>query len=156
MIIGTRVDHRLVHGQVAFSWISAIGANCILVANDAAANNDMQMTALKLAAPQGVKVVVKTIADSVKQINSGVTDKYRLFIVLKTVNDAYQLLNGCPRIKELNVGGTSKTAGSVQITASVFLNDKDISDLKQLAQKNIEIFAQMVPTDKKIDLIKRL
>ena len=103
MIIGTRVDHRLVHGQVAFSWISAIGANCILVAND-----------------------------------------------------AYQLLNGCPQIKELNVGGTSKTSGSVQITSSVFLNDKDISDLKQLAQKNIEIFNQMVPTDKKIDLIKRL
>lgn len=31
MIILTRVDHRLLHGQVAFSWTQAIGADCNLI-----------------------------------------------------------------------------------------------------------------------------
>ena len=35
MIKCLRVDHRLLHGQVAFSWTSALGADCILIANDA-------------------------------------------------------------------------------------------------------------------------
>jgi len=34
MIILTRVDHRLLHGQVAFSWTQSLGADCILIAND--------------------------------------------------------------------------------------------------------------------------
>ena len=25
MLVGLRVDHRLLHGQVAFSWTSALG-----------------------------------------------------------------------------------------------------------------------------------
>ena len=34
MVLITRVDERLLHGQTAASWIPAIGADCILIAND--------------------------------------------------------------------------------------------------------------------------
>ena len=37
MIQLLRVDHRLLHGQVVFSWCSQLNPNCILIANDAAA-----------------------------------------------------------------------------------------------------------------------
>lgn len=156
MIVATRVDHRLVHRQVAFSWTSAINANCILVANDSAASDEMQMTTLKLAAPQGVKVVVKNVSDSIDQINSGVTDKYKLFIVVKSVHDAYQLIKGCPRIKALNVGGTKKIDGTDQVTSSVFLNSEDKEELKELSADSVDIFSQMVPNDKKNDFMKKL
>lgn len=156
MIIATRVDHRLIHGQVAFSWTSAINANCILVANDAAANDTMQMTTLKLAAPQGVKVVVKGVEDSIKQINSGVTDKYKLFIILKSVEDAYKLIKGCKEIKSLNIGGTIEDASTQQVTSVVFLNDEDKKEIKELGQDGVEVFAQMVPNDKKIDLLNKV
>ena len=35
MIKLLRVDHRLLHGQVAFSWKNAVEADCILIACDA-------------------------------------------------------------------------------------------------------------------------
>ena len=41
-IVLTRIDNRLVHGQVGVVWTSAIGANLLLVANDAAANDPLQ------------------------------------------------------------------------------------------------------------------
>lgn len=156
MIIGTRVDHRLVHGQVAFSWVSAINANCILVANDYAANDEMQITALKLAAPAGIKVVVKNIESSIKQINSGITDKYRLLVIVKNVHDGWRLCKECSRVTELNVGGTSKTDDSDQVTSSVFLNKKNKEELKQLVEQGIDVFSQMVPNDKKVDFMKKL
>lgn len=31
MILLTRVDHRLLHGQVAVSWVQGLQANCIFV-----------------------------------------------------------------------------------------------------------------------------
>ena len=40
MIKLVRVDHRLLHGQVAFSWTNGVGANCILVASDTVVHDD--------------------------------------------------------------------------------------------------------------------
>ena len=41
-IVLTRIDNRLVHGQVATQWCGAIGANLILVANDEVAGNTLR------------------------------------------------------------------------------------------------------------------
>ncbi|HJA01299.1 MAG TPA: PTS sugar transporter subunit IIB, partial [Candidatus Collinsella stercoripullorum] len=41
-----RIDHRLLHGQVAFSWTRSIGADCILVADDEAATDKLKMSTL--------------------------------------------------------------------------------------------------------------
>ena len=80
MIKLLRVDYRLVHGQVAISWSRHIGADCILVANDEVAKDEMRQSMLRLSKPQGMKLVIKSIEDSVKSIKSGVTDKYKMFI----------------------------------------------------------------------------
>ena len=42
MIKNLRVDHRLLHGQVAFSWTSALGADCILIACDDVMKDDKE------------------------------------------------------------------------------------------------------------------
>ena len=49
MIQLLRVDHRLLHGQVVFSWCGQLNPNCILIANDAAATDDVRKAALRLA-----------------------------------------------------------------------------------------------------------
>ena len=46
MIQLLRVDHRLLHGQVVFSWCGQLNPNCILIANDAAATDDVRKAAL--------------------------------------------------------------------------------------------------------------
>ena len=87
MIKLLRVDYRLVHGQVAISWSRHIGADCILVANDEVAKDEMRQSMLRLSKPQGMKLVIKSIEDSVKSIKSGVTDKYKIFIVVNNIQD---------------------------------------------------------------------
>ena len=41
-IVLTRIDNRLVHGQVATQWCGSIGANLILVANDKVAGDKLR------------------------------------------------------------------------------------------------------------------
>ena len=81
MIQMIRVDYRLLHGQVAVSWTSALGADCILLVSDTVLNDKLRLQALSLAKPEGCKVVVKNTEDAVKALQSGVTDKYKLFVV---------------------------------------------------------------------------
>ena len=75
MIKLVRVDHRLLHGQVAFSWTNGVGANCILVASDTVVHDDVWKTTLKLGKPSGVKLVIKNMADSIAAINSGLEEE---------------------------------------------------------------------------------
>lgn len=76
MIKLCRVDHRLLHGQVAFSWSHALGADAILIVSDEVASNEVRMKTMRLAKPVGIKLVIKGVDDSIKAIKSGVTDKF--------------------------------------------------------------------------------
>lgn len=154
MIVLARVDHRLLHGQVAFSWTSHLSANCILLANDKIAQDETQKAITKLAKPSGVKLVIKTVADSIKALNSGVTDKYKLFIVVASVDDAYQLVKQVPQIKALNLGGTKAGENKKSLSAAIFVTADEEAKLKELSDAGIEIYCQQVPTEKKKELFK--
>ena len=74
MIKLVRVDHRLLHGQVAFTWVKMIGTDCILIANDSVAKDELRMSALRMAKPDNTKLVIKSMEDSIKAIKSSSTD----------------------------------------------------------------------------------
>jgi len=144
-----RVDHRLLHGQVAFSWTQELGVDCILIANNDVPNNEIRKTAMKLAKPQGVKLVIKNISDSIKALKSGVTDKYKLFIVVESVADAYSLATAYPQIDHINLGGTKPADGTKQISKAINVTNEDESKLKELVNQGCEIEIRQVPNDKK-------
>lgn len=152
MIKLVRVDHRLIHGQVALVWANAIDSNCILVANDDVINNPIQQTTLKLAAPHNTKVVIKNIQDSAIAINSKKTDKYKLLIVVKTIKDALRLTGLVSTISEVNIGGVKESLGSKQLAHSIYVTSEEKNDLEEMIKKGIFVYGQQVPSDQKLDL----
>ena len=149
MIKLLRVDHRLLHGQVAFSWTGYLGANCILIANDEAVVDDLKKTTLRLAKPTGCKLVIKSIEDSIKAINAGKTDKYNLFIVVDKVADAYRLAKAVDRIDTVNIGGLKATEKTHPHPANNNINftDEDEQQLTELKNMGKSIELRMVPND---------
>lgn len=150
MIKLLRVDHRLLHGQVAFSWTTSLAADCILIANDAVLNDSLRKTTIKMAKPNGVKLVMKTIEDSITAINSGVTDKYKLLIVVESIEDAYALTKGCQQIKSINLGGTKAKEGTKNISKAINVLPEEVTLLKELISEDIEVEIRMVPDDNKV------
>lgn len=149
MIQLLRVDHRLLHGQVAFSWTQYLQADCILIANDQVMADELRKTTIKLAKPPTVKLVIKAIDASIEAIKSGVTDKYKLFIVVESVNDAWRLTRALPEITSINLGGTKARPGSQNISKSVNLLPDEILRLKELQQSGTEIEIRQIPNDRK-------
>ncbi len=155
MIKLLRVDHRLLHGQVAFSWTSAIGADCILIACDAVMKDDLRKTSIKLAKPNGVKLVIKNIEDSISAIKSGVTDKYRLFIVVESIQDAKSIAEAC-EIKEINLGGTKATPETRNISKAMNVTKEEEQMIRDMVKNGIKVEIRMVPTDKSQDALSTL
>jgi len=147
MITLLRVDHRLLHGQVAFSWTQYVGADCILIANDSVPEDELRKTTIKLAKPPSVKLVIKN--DSIEAITSGVTDKYNLFIVVESVNDAWRIASAVEEIKSINLGGFKLKEGSKNISKAINLLPEEIEQLQQLVGKGVEVEIRQVPNDRK-------
>lgn len=154
MIKMTRVDHRLLHGQVAFTWIRQVGADCILIANDAVARDELRMSVLRMAKPQGVKLVMKSVDDSIKALTSGVTDKYNLFIITESIEDAWRLCKAVPAIRELNIGGVKVEDGKRQISEAVFVSDEECARIRELDAAGVHVFVQMTPSERSDEAMK--
>ena len=154
MIKMTRVDHRLLHGQVAFTWIRQVGADCILIANDAVAKDELRMSVLRMAKPQGVKLVMKSVDDSIKALTSGVTDKYNLFIITESIEDAWRLCKAVPAICELNIGGVKVEDGKRQISEAVFVSDEECARIRELDAAGVHVFVQMTPSERSDEAMK--
>lgn len=152
MIKMVRVDHRLLHGQVAFSWTSTLSADCILIADDDTAKNDLKKSAMKLAKPNGVKLVIKTVDKAIESLNEGVTDKYNLFIVVANIENAAKLISGYPEIKQLNLGGTLPSKDKVNISKVISITENERVLLNKMINQGVDINIQMVPSDMKVNV----
>jgi fructoselysine and glucoselysine-specific PTS system IIB component len=152
MIKLLRVDHRLVHGQVAVSWFNAVDANTILVANDSVAGDEFRKSAIRLAKPENAKLVMKSVADSIQAINSGITDKYKMLVVVESVDDAARLITGTGKtISALNLGGTKQREGTKNYSKAINLTEEEVQKLTDLKNEGVDVSIQMVPGDKKVE-----
>ena len=98
-IVLTRIDNRLVHGQVATQWCGAIGANLILVANDEVAGNSLRQGLMNMAAPAYAAMRYWTVQKTIDTIHKA-SAKQLIFIVCENPQDVVKLVEGGVPIKK--------------------------------------------------------
>lgn len=158
MVELTRVDERLLHGQVAVTWVSEVQPDSILVANDEIMENEMAKMALKMVKPNNVNLAIRTIEGGAQVLNDPRAKSLKIFVIVKTVKDALRLVEMTDCIHKVNIGGVKKKEGGKLIAPAVFLNEEDLSTLQQLVDKVGDVEFRMVPSDscKKVtDLLKK-
>lgn len=155
-IIGSRIDGRLVHGQVANLWATKLNISRFMVVDNHVAENNIEKQGLKLATPSGVKLSVLPVEKAANNILAGKYDSQRLLIIAKNPEVYLQLVEAGVPIEEINVGNMSQSDETKPITKSINVTDKDIEVFEKLQEENIQIVAQMVPGDRKEDFMTLL
>jgi PTS system mannose-specific IIB component len=142
-----RIDERLIHGQVATVWVNSLGCNRIIVANDAAVKNEMQITVLKLACPTAVKLSVLSLAKAVQNVKDGKYDSDKVFFITKDIADCKTVLDLGLKIDSVNVGNASHKDGKVKIKNSVSLSEEEIGMIREIIASGVKVTAQMIPNE---------
>lgn len=144
MIKLVRVDHRLLHGQVIFSWTKQLSANYIIVADDKVPNDPISMMALSIAKPADCELIIIPFS-KVKEVVEKNADK-NIMIIVKGPKEAVQLVKELPEVTEINYGGVAKKNGSKAYGKAIFLNEEELASTKELISMGKKIIIQMVPT----------
>lgn len=156
MVILTRIDERLLHGQVALTWVNDVHPDAILIANDEDAHNEMARLALKVAKPQGVKLAIKDLKDGIDLLNDPRTKNIRIFLIVRTLQDALYIAKKADLNHKINIGAVRKKENAKQYCPSVFLDEKDLKSLKELENYVDLIEFRMVPSQQSISSTKIL
>jgi fructoselysine and glucoselysine-specific PTS system IIB component len=144
MIKLTRIDDRLVHGQVAFTWTPALDLTCLLIAKD----DFMKMT-LELAKPAGTKLLIKSLKDAAVFLNDERSKGMKILLLVNSVKDASEMVSEVPEINSINFGGLRMKDNARLISKAVAVDDADIIFIKELLKKGIELEIRQLPTDSK-------
>lgn len=148
MIVLVRVDDRLLHGQMAISWTKHLQADTILIANQAAVNDEFTMMSLRLAKPRGVQIIIQDLAQAFHYLREASDSESRVMVVVKNLRDAQCILEQFPMIAELNIGGLRSRSHVLRIQDSVALNAADI-ELCQKIGERVHIYVQEIPSEKR-------
>ena len=151
IIDALRVDERLIHGQIAMVWSRALNLDGIVVANDEAAENELQQKALKMAVPNGIKVIIKTLDDAVTLLKDKRASDMKLLVLVRTIGDALYLAKQLDNIGYLNIGNVGKSVqGDKQtLTKFVMLTTDELTNLKELVTVYPKTALQNLPSDVK-------
>jgi len=127
MIKHLRIDNRLIHGQVAVTWMRRINADAIVVVNDDVAKDRIQQMALPLAA-RDAKVLVLSHEGLQEHVKAH--PDMSLFVIAKFPTDALRILESGLEVGEVNVGNAAPIAG----TKYVMVEKKSIAATKEDAE----------------------
>ncbi|MPQ44876.1 PTS N-acetylgalactosamine transporter subunit IIB [Clostridium tarantellae] len=155
-ILLTRIDNRLIHGQVGVTWVNHLGANLILVANDAVANDEIRQDLMEMVVPDEIQTRFFSLDKTIKVINKA-ADRQLIFLVCETPEDVLKLVEGGVPIKKVNIGNMHYTDGKKQISSTVSVDEIDLDAFRKLRDLGVELEIRRVPDEKvEVDINKFL
>lgn len=156
MIRQLRIDDRLVHGEVVTLWVSNLGVNTVIIADDAYASNPINAMTANLVKPKNVNLHLKKISEALDYINDEAHEKEKIFVVCGNAQSALMLVQGCDKITEVNVGAIRHADGKKQVNLKVFVDEQDMKDLCEIDRLGRVIFQQTKPDHKRVTLQEML
>ncbi len=154
-ILMTRIDNRLVHGQVGMTWVNSLGANLVLVANDEVSTDDVQQSLMEMVLPESVESRFFTI-DYTIEIIENASDEQLIFIVVRNLQDALKLVENGVNIKEINIGNLHYSEGKTKITPQISITEEDKESIIKLSELGVELNTKQVPTSTSINIVEKI
>ena len=153
-VVLARLDYRLLHGQVVFSWINTVGANRIIIVDNDAATNDIKKNALKLAKPSGVYLNIFTVEKALSKMAKLDTLGDSVMFVFGNTKELLEFSKQ-RQFDEVNYGATANVDGAEQIGgsgSSVFLTEDGKKDTQELLELGTKVYIQQTPTHQRVNL----
>ena len=148
-----RIDDRLIHGQVATTWIKNYGIEQVLIIDDKAKKDPMQQSVANFAAPQGVKVIIFGVDQFIAIMKKNEIKKATLLLFTSPIN-VLKVVEAGLDISEINAGGMRFNETRKRVTKAISVTPDEHKSFLALIDKGIHINVQMIPNDQKEDYVK--
>lgn len=151
-IVDTRIDDRLIHGQVCSFWIPEYGVERIVIVDDVIAQDEVRKTALKFGCPERCKLSIFSAEKAADKFSRHIDEGIRVMILCAEPQPILEMAQRGFKVDHVTVGNMSTKEGAKQLRKTVFVSPVEREAFEGLVQAGIPIFDQMIPTDSRDDI----
>ncbi|NUF27305.1 PTS system, mannose-specific IIB component [Gilliamella bombicola] len=143
----TRVDDRVIHGQIMTRWTKVRPVDGILVVGDNIASDELRKRVLKAAAGT-LKIGIYTVEQGVDKIKQGMESTKNFFLISDSPQTFEKLLRAGAKLNPtLNIGCMNTRAGAKVLGRTVAIDENDYKAFEYIEAQGIKIEFQLLPDD---------
>lgn len=155
-IVLTRIDDRLIHGQVMTSWLNFTGANKIMVIDDQTAADPFLKTVLKSAVPGNVGLGLFDTTKAADRLRKGFKDGDKVIILVKYPKTILDLIQQGVHFETLNIGGMGSRPERTKFYKNISASEDEKGYLKEIIQSGCKVEIQIIAENAAVDVAKLL
>ncbi len=154
-LIFTRIDDRLIHGQVCAAWLRAYSnVEHITVIDDKACQDAFMQQMFQMLVPSGITIEIVSVSDAVKIMMAGF--KKPTMVIVKAPDTLKRLLDNGVEIPKVNIGGMGMSTGRKKFFQNISTTPAENDILREMVEKGITVEIQIIPAAKTINVAKLL
>lgn len=144
-VVLTRVDFRLIHGQVITRWIPQCQVKEIVTIDTVLSKDAFMQDVFKMAAPKGVKIKIYDCETAVKKQQEGEFEQNRVMLLFKSVKELSDACKAGLKLEEVQIGGLGGGPGRKAVNNAITLDRADADMLLELEESGIHVYLQTTP-----------
>jgi PTS system mannose-specific IIB component/fructoselysine and glucoselysine-specific PTS system IIB component len=143
----SRVDDRLVHGQVVIGWGRSLSIALIVLVDEGVAASAWEQDLYRMAVPAGVELRFATVAEAAARLDEWQASPVRTMLLTGDVETMVALHRSAPAIvHRINLGGIHHRPGRRERLPYVYLTDDELHALEAVQTSGAQVTAQDLPT----------
>jgi D-glucosaminate PTS system EIIB component len=146
-ILLSRVDDRLIHGQVVVGWGRPLGIDLIILVDDQVSETSWEQDLYRMAVPPEIELRFASIAEAAGSLAAWQAAPRRSLLLTGDIQTmaALHAADGSV-VQSINIGGVHHRPGRTQRLPYLYLTDDELGCLRQLEARGAKVTAQDLPT----------
>ena len=149
-LVLTRIDDRLIHGQVMTAWSKVTNAEQVLVVDDGVAQDDFMINVLENAIPETMAIGVFNKEDAVTFLSQPL--EAPTIILAKVPQTLEYLIDNGIDIPEIDLGGIGAKKGRDRLYHTISVSPEEKKSFQRLIDKGTHVFIQIMPQNDKVEM----
>lgn len=144
-IVLTRIDSRLIHGQVVQGWLPSLKVQEVVVVSPAAFESNLMCKMMRMSLPKEYALQVLSPQQAASYLKS--SDEGKILLLVEDFDSLFKLLDAGVKLSEVTIGNTKYEEGKKQYSQGVFLSAEELSAIKQKAETfSVNFVIRTLPT----------
>jgi mannose/fructose/N-acetylgalactosamine-specific phosphotransferase system component IIB len=154
-LVWTRIDQKLIHGQIALAWVPHLKIDTIVVADREIKDNPRAQRFMKMGLPPEIQDTFFVDPDSIAgALERKELKRRRVLLIFKDMENVIAAVEAGLCLQTINLGyhacNAAEQTEAIRLGQTFYLCAHDLAGLSRLYAGGLEVILQSIPAEKAV------
>lgn len=152
-LVWTRVDQKLIHGQISIGWVPHLAIDAIVVAAPDIVGDTWAQKVMMMGLPPEVRLAGFSYPDKLAELLEAAEYRdRRVMVIFKDIEGVLEAVSSGFKLERLNLGNHASQYpdADVRLADSFYASSEELEELGRLQRGGLEVLLQALPTGRAV------